>query len=129
MGLFDGTSLQQPVTCERCAKPLGQCACPRDRANGKVLNPADQPLRVRREKRHGKVVTVVSGFAPRSDRTDDLPAMLKALKAKLGSGGTSGTEPGPSKATVATLEFQGDHRDRLVEHFKALGYPAKPAGG
>lgn len=131
MPLFDGTPLQQPVTCERCSKPLGQCACPRDRGTGKVLSPADQPLRVRREKRHGKVVTVVSGFTPRSDRTDDLPALLKSLKAKLGSGGTTSSEPGPaaSKAPVATLEIQGDHRDRLVDHFKSLGYPTKPAGG
>jgi translation initiation factor 1 (eIF-1/SUI1) len=86
---------------------------------------ADQTLRGRREKRHGKVVTVVSGFTPRSDRTDDLPALLISLKAKLGSGGTTSTEPGPapSKAPVATLEIQGDHRDHLVDHFKSLGCP------
>lgn len=129
MALFDGIPLQQPVTCERCSRPFSQCTCARDRATGRVLNPADQQLRIRREKRHGKVVTVVSGFAPRSDRTNDLPAMLKSLKAKLGSGGTLGTEPDPSKAAVATLEIQGDHRDRLVEHFRSLGYPTKPAGG
>lgn len=139
MPLFDGTPLQQPVTCERCTKPLGQCSCPRDRASGKVLAPADQPLRVRREKRHGKFVTVVTGFAPRSDTSDDLPAILKDLKARLGAGGTTSSEPATGKplpnkhsgsaAHVATLEFQGDHRDRLVEHFSRLGYPTKPAGG
>ncbi len=119
-GLFDGTPLEQPVTCERCTKPHAQCACPRDRLSGKVLDPRDQPLRIRREQRRGKFVTVIAGFAPRSDRTDDLPALLKQLKAKLATGGSlDGT----------TIEVQGDHRDRLVEHFKSLGYPAKPAGG
>ncbi|MFI4860343.1 MAG: hypothetical protein ACIAXF_06650, partial [Phycisphaerales bacterium JB063] len=27
------------------------------------------------------------------------------------------------------VEVQGDHRDRVVEYLKSLGYPAKPAGG
>ncbi len=66
------------------------------------------------------MVTVVAGFAARSDRTNDLLAILKGLKATLGTGGT---------ATETTLELQGDHRDCLVAHFVALGYPAKPAGG
>jgi translation initiation factor 1 len=66
------------------------------------------------------LVTVVSGLSPRSDRTDDLAAMLKQLKSTLGTGG-SAAEDG--------FELQGDHRDKLVEHFKKLGYPAKAAGG
>jgi translation initiation factor 1 len=85
-----------------------------------VLDPEDQPVRVRREKRGGKMVTVVCGLSPRSERTSDLPAMLKQLKSTLGAGGTM-LEDG--------FEIQGDHRDRLVEHFKKLGYPAKAAGG
>lgn len=118
--LFAGTPLEQPATCECCGKPHGQCACPRDARTGKVLDPADQPVRIRREQRRGKFVTVITGFTPRSPKTDDLPALLKQLKAKLATGGTAGGE---------TLELQGDHRDRLVEHFKSLGYPAKPSGG
>lgn len=123
-GLFHGTSLEQPVTCERCGKPVAACMCPRDRASGKTLNPKDQPLRVQREQRRGKWVTVVRGFAPRSDRTDDLDALLKALKAKFATGGTVDRDADPP-----ALELQGDHRDRLVEHLKSLGYPAKPSGG
>lgn len=119
-GLFHGTSLEQPVICERCGKTPGQCTCPRDRLSGKPLDPKDQPLRVQREQRRGKWVTVVKGFAARSERTDDLAAMLKTLKAKFATGGSlDGT----------TLELQGDHRDRLVEYFKAQGYPAKASGG
>ncbi len=94
--------------------------CARDRLTGKVLVERDQALRIRREKRGGKMVTVVSGFVQRSDRSNDLPDMLKRLKSTLGTGGT---------ATDTTLELQGDHRDRLVAHFVGLGYPAKPAGG
>lgn len=118
-GLFAGTSLERPVTCPRCGRAHAQCPCPRGR-DGKVLDPKDQPVRVRREKRGGKLVTVVSGLAQRSDRTNDLPTLLKQLKSTLGAGGTIAADG---------LELQGDHRDRLVEHFKMLGYPAKPAGG
>jgi translation initiation factor 1 len=124
-GLFDGTSLEQPVTCERCGKAPMQCPCPRDRLSGKVLNPAEQQLRVQREKRGGKTITIVQGFAPRSDRTDDLPALLKQLKSTLAAGGSLD----PESSRGPTIEFQGDHRDRLVEFFKKLGYPAKPSGG
>lgn len=77
-------------------------------------------MRVRRERRGGKVVTVVAGLAPRSEKTDDLPALLKQLKAKLGTGGAISGEG---------MELQGDHRDKMVEFFKGLGYPAKSAGG
>lgn len=112
----------RPVTCERCGKPHAVCACPRDRKTGKVLDPKDQPVRVRREKRNGKVVTVIAGFAPRSDRTDDLPALLKHFRTAFGTGGSH------SKAE-ATIELQGDHRDKALAHLVSLGYPAKAAGG
>ena len=116
MGLFDGTPLERPVTCERCAKPLAECACPRD-AGGAIRLPKDQPARVLREKRRGKWTTVVTGLDPAAS---DLPAMLKGLKTAMGVGGTVRDDG---------FELQGDVRDRLVEHLKSLGYPAKPAGG
>lgn len=94
--------------------------CPRDRRSGTVLDPKDQPVRVRRERRGNKTMTVATGFAPRSSKTDDLPALLKSLKAKFATGGTLDDN---------SIELQGDHRDRLVEHLKSLGYPAKSAGG
>lgn len=119
-GLFHGTPLQQPVTCERCGLTLAACACPRDRASGKVLDPRTQPVRVRCEKRNGKTVTVAAGFSPRSARTDDLPAMLRHLRSTLGSGGA---------ANDAGFELQGDHRDKVIAYLTGLGYPAKAAGG
>lgn len=121
-GLFAGSSLERPVTCERCAQPLASCSCPRDRKSGRLLDPKDQPVRVRREKRNGKVVTVIVGFAPRSDRTDDLPALLKHFRTTLGAGGSY-------SKTDASIELQGDHRDKALAHLITLGYPAKAAGG
>ena len=116
MGLFDGTPLERPVTCERCGKPLAECSCPRNAA-GEVTLAKDQPARVLREKRRGKWTTVVSGL---DADASDLPAMLKRFKTQLGVGGT--TRPDG-------FELQGDVRDQLVEALKADGYPAKPAGG
>ncbi len=116
MGLFDGTSLERPVTCERCGKPLDACACPRG-GDGAVRLPADQQARVRREKRRGKFVTVVSGLDPSAS---DLKGMLKRFKSGMGVGGS---------VTADGFELQGDHRDPLVEQLRTMGYPAKPAGG
>ena len=115
-GLFDGTPWERPVTCEHCGQPRDACTCPRDAA-GEFTPPASQPARVRREKRGGKLVTVVSGLDPVAS---DLPGLLKRLRAALGVGGT---------IKDGELQLQGDHRDRLVEHLRELGYPAKPAGG
>jgi translation initiation factor 1 len=116
MGLFDGTPLQRPVTCEACGKPLDACTCPRD-ATGAICRPTDQPVRVRREKRRGKWMTVVYNLDPAAT---DLKAMLKQFKAKCAAGGS---------VTPDGIEIQGDHRDMLVEVLRAAGYPAKAAGG
>jgi translation initiation factor 1 len=124
-GLFSGTPFERPVTCERCEKPLDQCRCPRaEKGTGGVLLPRDQPVRVQRERRRDKVVTVVRGLRAGPDEAPDLPAFLKVLKARFGTGGTLARDDGGD-----TLELQGDHRDKLVEHLRSLGYPAKPAGG
>lgn len=116
MGLFDGTSLERPVTCERCGKALDACACPRD-ASGDVRTPKDQHPRVRREKRRGKWTTVVAELDPVAT---DLKALLKELRTGLGTGGG---------ITDGELILQGDHRDAVVERLKAAGYKAKPSGG
>ncbi len=121
-GLFHGTSLQQPVTCEVCGKPLPRatapavCTCPRNRA-GQVIQPQNQSPRVRREKRRGKACCVIAGLDP---EPANLSAMLKALRTSLGTGGgIDGDE----------IVIQGDHRDAIVTKLNALGYKAKPAGG
>lgn len=115
-GLFAGTSLEQPVTCPHCSKRLGDCVCPRD-AQGKIHDPAQWPARVRRERQRGKFVTVCTGLGLRES---DQKAFLGELKAKLGVGGA---------LKDGEMVLQGDHRDKLVEILKGLGYPAKASGG
>lgn len=116
-GLFDGSPLEQPVTCERCGAAMKECRCPRSAA-GKVVLPKDQPARVSRERRGGgKMVTIISGLDPQAS---DLPGLLDRLKSSLGAGGT---------IHDGRIELQGDHRDKLVALLKEMGYPAKPSGG
>jgi len=115
-GLFDGTSLERPVTCEVCGQALDACTCPRD-GSGRVCRPQDQPARVQREKRRGKWVTVVSGLD--ADATD-LKGMLKRFRQACSAGG---------KVTADGVELQGDHREQILEALRAAGYPAKVSGG
>ncbi len=119
-GFFHGTPLERPVTCSRCERPLAECTCPRD-AKGDLCPPSQQNARVRREKRAGRFVTVITGLDP--DATD-LAALAKELRTKLATGGSVTKIKGES-----AVEVQGDHRDRVVEFLKSLGYPAKPSGG
>jgi translation initiation factor 1 len=72
---------------------------------------------VRREKRGGKVVTVIAGLDPAAS---DLPALLKQFRAALGAGGT---------IKDGAIELQGDHSEAIVKRLRAMGYPAKTAGG
>lgn len=116
-GLFDGTPLERPVSCHACEKPLDQCACPRN-ADGEILLPKDQPVRIRREKRRkGKIVTVVDGLDPSAS---DPGAILKRLKSACAAGGT---------VTKGVIEIQGDHTKRVANILEGLGFPAKISGG
>ncbi|BAM04926.1 translation initiation factor [Phycisphaera mikurensis] len=117
MGLFDGTPLERPVTCQACGLAIGGCACPRD-ASGAVLRHADQEPRVRRERRRGKWVTVVTRLDPDAS---DLAGLLKAAKASVSAGGGLRGDG---------FEVQGDHREALVSLLRERGFSGvKPAGG
>lgn len=116
-GLFDGTPLERPVTCEVCKRPVAQCGCPRSESGG-VLLPKHQPARVGREKRpKGKTVTVVTGI---DHVASDLDAILRKLKSACAAGGT---------INDGRIEIQGDHREHVLSILQDLGYPAKPSGG
>lgn len=115
-GLFDGTPLERPVTCERCGRPLDQCACPRN-AVGEIVLPREQPVRIRREKRRGRVVTVIAGFDPVAS---DLRGILAKLKTACAAGGTLSDD---------TIEVQGDHRERAHQLLTEMGYAPRFAGG
>ena len=112
-GLFAGTPLERPVTCEVCGKPLDACTCPRDGA-GRVCRPRDQPAVVRCERRVGrKLVTVVKGLDPVAS---DLAAMVRELKTQCGAGGTVDGD---------LVLVQGDHRDVVAGYLEARGYPVR----
>lgn len=112
-GLFDGTPLERPVTCERCGQPRESCRCPRDAA-GNVLLPHEQTARVRLEKRRkGKSVTTITGLDPAAS---DLVGLLRELKQRCGTGGT---------VADAALELQGDQRQPVAEALQAMGYKVR----
>lgn len=131
MGLFDGTPLEQPVTCKRCHKPLdaadpNHCTCPRG-SDGRVCLPKDLHPRVRREKRRGKWCTIIADLddAARGGATDR-KALLKELRTTLGTGGGLATS---KDNTTDALILQGDHREAVVKRLCEMGYRAKAAGG
>jgi translation initiation factor 1 len=81
--------------------------------------PRDGVVRLFRDRggRNGKTVTVIHGLP---ERGPALEARLSELKRMCGAGGT---------LRDGVIQIQGDHRDRLAERFRALGYPVKLAGG
>ncbi len=87
------------------------------------LPPAQQTIKIMRDRkgRKGKVVTVASGFVLTEPA---LKALAKTLKTLCGSGGTTKNEENKQ-----IIEVQGDHRDKVAEKLKALGYKVKLAGG
>jgi translation initiation factor 1 len=79
--------------------------------------PNDGVVRIFRDRsgRNGKVVTVIRGLPAR-----DLEARASDLKRHCGAGGA---------VKEGAVEIQGDHRDRIAELLRGLGYIAKLAGG
>jgi translation initiation factor 1 len=67
--------------------------------------------------RGGKAVSVISGLPLAAA---DLHALASRLKKLCGAGGA---------VRDGVIEIQGEHRGRLVEELRRLGYDAKRAGG
>ncbi len=78
-----------------------------------IKEPNKHQLHFAKEKRRGKVVTIVKPFYLAKS---DLQALVKTLKKKLGTGGT---------VKENSLEFQGDIPEQLRTHLEALGYRFK----
>ncbi len=80
-----------------------------------TLPPEKQNLRVSLDRRNrgGKQVTLVTGF---TGSDDDLAALGKTLKTRLGVGGA---------AKDGEIIIQGDFRERTVELLRSLGYAIK----
>jgi translation initiation factor 1 len=99
--------------CPRCRKALAKCACGEE-----LCAPSgDGIVRVRREVRNGKTLTVVMGVPYRKA---ELEALGKQLKAKCGTGGT---------VKDGVIEVQGDHREVVVAELGKKGLVVKLAGG
>jgi translation initiation factor 1 len=81
--------------------------------------PSDGFVRLFREKggRKGKTVTVIRGLP---ERGLDLDARLAEFKRLCGAGGT---------LRDGDIEIQGDHREKLADRLRTLGYRVKLAGG
>jgi len=77
------------------------------------LEPAKHQLVFHKEKRRGKPVTLVGPFAI---TPDEMKALLKTLKKKLGCGGTVNED---------FLELQGDIQAKLKELLQAMDYRFK----
>ena len=79
--------------------------------------PNDGVVRIFRDRsgRNGKVVTVIRGLPVR-----EVEGLAAALKRLCGAGGA---------IKDGAVEIQGDHRERIAEHLRALGHTVKLAGG
>jgi translation initiation factor 1 len=84
-----------------------------------TLSPEKQNLRVQLDKkqRKGKSVTLITGF---TGKEEDLQALSKMLKTRLGVGGS---------AKEGEILIQGDLRDKVIDILKTSGYRVKKAGG
>ena len=78
-----------------------------------ILEPSQHFLKFQREKRRGKVVTLVGEFQLKKE---DASVMLKLLKKKIGCGG---------KYQDNWMEFQGELQEKLRELLKAEGFRFK----
>jgi translation initiation factor 1 len=89
------------------------------RGRGAPTVPNDGVVRIFRERggRGGKVVTVVRGLPERGEALTGRAGELKRL---CGAGGA---------VKDGAIEIQGDHRERIAERLRALGYSVKLAGG
>ncbi|HHH19497.1 MAG TPA: translation initiation factor [Campylobacterales bacterium] len=86
---------------------------PSKKKSVEVKAPEKHQLHFSKEKRRGKVVTIVKPFHLEAN---DLKALLKTLKKKLGTGGTLKEE---------SLEFQGEVQEMLRVQLERLAYRFK----
>ena len=86
---------------------------PNKKLNTALKTPEKHLLHFAKEKRRGKVVTIVKPFHL-SD--NELKALLKTIKKKLGTGGT---------VKENSLEFQGEVQESLRIQLEKLNYRFK----
>jgi translation initiation factor 1 len=87
--------------CSRCGLPVDLCTC-------KIIERGEERIKIYVEKRKfGKPITIIEGIS------DNAKEIVSQLKSKLACGGTFKNNH---------IELQGDHRSKLKELLKKLGY-------
>ena len=86
---------------------------PSKKVSTEIKEPNKHQLHFAKEKRRGKVVTIVKPFYLEKSA---LQALLKTLKKKLGTGGTVKKD---------SLEFQGDIPEQVRKYLEDLEYRFK----
>ena len=86
---------------------------PTKNVSTEIKEPNKHQLHFAKEKRRGKVVTIVKPFYLEKK---DLQALVKTLKKKLGTGGT---------LKENTMEFQGDIPEQVRKHLEGMKYRFK----
>ena len=86
---------------------------PKAKKSTEIKSPEKHQLHFSKEKRRGKVITIVKPFYLTSN---ELKALLKIMKKKLGTGGTVKED---------SLEFQGEVADKLRSHLETANYRFK----
>ena len=103
--------------CPKCGHSVAECIC-RAIASGKIAA-GDGTVRISRSTkgRKGSGVTVITGLPMPAG---DLEAVARKLKKFCGCGGT---------VKDGTIEIQGEHRERLSDELRKMGYRVKLVGG
>jgi len=86
---------------------------PKKKQSTEIRTPQKHQLYFAKEKRRGKVVTIVKPFYISKN---ELKALLKIVKKSLGTGGTIKED---------SLEFQGDVKENLRTQLEKFGYGFK----
>jgi translation initiation factor 1 len=95
--------------CDTCGLPKEICVC-------EEIAREHQEIRIYTDKRrYGKTMTIVDGMNPADI---DLDALVKELKAKCACGGT---------LKDGRIELQGEHRQRVAEVLRDMGFTAEVA--
>jgi translation initiation factor 1 len=101
----------QPL-CPRCKNPIKACDCPSlEPAKPKPVKVLPK-IRLEKNGRKGKIVTLVEGLLPSEIY---LKGLSKTLKTSTGSGGTYYISE-----NSGVVEIQGDHKKAIEKFFNDL---------
>lgn len=99
---FDGV-------CSKCGNNTSECTC----TQNEILPPSKHHLYFKREKRKGKIVTLVGEFFCEDATIKDVVAKLKKT---LGCGGSY---------KEGFIEVQGEHEEKIYHCLENFGYKFK----